>query len=139
MAEEIQRYHGLDFTSIKVLPNPEHLSTCGLSFQALPPPLSLGLGYVLGGWIDGWVTGDRKNVQWQSSYLVHSNLVCHFKILPFLYAHLLALNSGHLEAFAVTVILNIVPHLMQLGSYKCYLTVIFIRYQVLSGSNSKQI
>lgn len=76
MAEEIQRYHGLDFTSIKVLPNPGHLSTCGLSFQALPPPLSLGLGYVLEGRVDGWVTGDRKNVQWQSSYLVHSNSVC---------------------------------------------------------------
>ena len=49
MAEGIQRYHGLDFTNIRVLPNPKHLSTNGLStFQALASLLSPGLEYVLG-------------------------------------------------------------------------------------------
>ena len=56
MAEEIQRYHGLGFTSIRVLPNPKHLSTYGLSTcQALTSLLSPGLEYILGhGKMDGW-------------------------------------------------------------------------------------
>lgn len=86
------------------------------------------VGICFGGWIDRWMGGQEyKESIIAKQYLVPCNWVCHLKILPFLYTNLLALNCGHLKAFAVTVqfvILNIAPHPMQLGSYKCYLTMI---------------
>lgn len=44
------------------------------------------------------MTGDGKNPQWQSSYFVHSNLVCHFLFCLSYVPHILALNCRYPEA-----------------------------------------
>ena len=111
----------------------ESFPTLSISAPMDWAPSRLWLHFCHQGWnmfwgMDRWM----GNQEYEESiiakqYLVPCNWVCHFKILPFLYTNLLVLNCGHLKAFAVTVqfvILNIAPHPMQLGSYKCYLTMI---------------
>lgn len=144
----------LDFTSIKVLPHPEHLSTSwpglwdfattfvpgvgtcfilsisvppGLSFKALTPPLSLGLEYILRGWMNGWMD-DRE---WKESTMAEPLLGPFSFGLAFLNFAFSIYSCICCKQWACRGLccncligksqFSIPSH--ALGSYKCYLTM----------------